>query len=316
MLKPESLIFRICNSIIQVNEQTQSKEWLQFVKISVKKVLEMIPNSHEKKHFEHMFKSFNIRICSTEHFELWSSVISSVGCSLFINTKESRVLLHFIYSELLKTILEIRNNHLDRNLEEISADKLKLSENEENILRYVAGYVPFSILKSIGQADFDDDIILLIHSWNIDQQGKDMGFLEYTKEWTNKIDRGGLFKVNDEFYIFIRRIENVARTILNRNLLVTYAGENLRTVLIEKFQKSKLINESWIQITRDIENSGSTEKLKKLIFNKWINIRANAFIKAWVDLVKYKYFENLNKKKDVTKTIDVKGQPALRKTLN
>ena len=63
-------------------------------------------------------------------------------------------------------------------------------------------------------------------------------------------------------------------------------------------------------LTKDLESNALATQLKCLVLNKWINIRANAFIKAWVNIAKYKYAEEKGKK------IDNKGQPALRKTLS
>ena len=59
-------------------------------------------------------------------------------------------------------------------------------------------------------------IISMIESWKLDSNkiSDEKSLLDYTKEWIYKIDRGGLFKVNDEFYIFIRNVELCARKSL------------------------------------------------------------------------------------------------------
>ena len=51
--------------------------------------------------------------------------------------------------------------------------------------------------------------------------------------------------MNDEFYIFIRRIENVARSVLKCNIIENYKGEDLREVLMEKLNKSELVDIGW-----------------------------------------------------------------------
>ena len=62
-----------------------------------------------------------------------------------------------------------------------------------------------------------------------------VSFLDYTRKWVDCVNRGGLCSVNDEFYIFIRRVENVARSILNLELMINYRGQDLRNCLSNKF---------------------------------------------------------------------------------
>ena len=48
------------------------------------------------------------------------------------------------------------------------------------------------------------------------------------------MNHGGLIYVTDDFYRFIRKIEYTVREVLNVKLIVAYAGENLRNVLLLK----------------------------------------------------------------------------------
>ena len=43
-----------------------------------------------------------------------------------------------------------------------------------------------------------------------------------------KVNRGVLYEVSDQFYLFICTVELVVRKVHNYNLIVTYAGEDLR----------------------------------------------------------------------------------------
>ena len=129
-------------------------------------------------------------------------------------------------------------------------------------------------------------------------------------------------------YIFIRRVENVARSIFNRTLLVQYCNENLSLELKNRFNNNELISAGWAAITKDMENEMLGEKLKNEVFTKWINIRASAFVKAWLaqqrlaaaqNKAKEKQDKENNKKRKATSTtgsiISEKGAPSLRKSL-
>ena len=67
-------------------------------------------------------------------------------------------------------------------------------------------------------------------------------------------------------------------------MLVAYAGENLRNVLLEKLQENKNLNEDWDLLTSRFSNKDLAEKIKVKIFKSWMNIRANSFVKTWISI--------------------------------
>ena len=56
-------------------------------------------------------------------------------------------------------------------------------------------------------------------------------FLDFTHRWVEQVNRGGLVAMKDEFYLFIRSIENSIRETLNIALIRRFEGEYLRNVL-------------------------------------------------------------------------------------
>ena len=90
------------------------------------------------------------------------------------------------------------------------------------------------------------------------------------------------------FFIFVRHMESVKKTVLNKSLMRYYYGEDLRDVLLEKFLKHDLIDKSWCSLTRYIKNDSLTDTMKIAILKKWIGIRARSFVNAWMQLVKRK----------------------------
>ena len=55
-----------------------------------------------------------------------------------------------------------------------------------------------------------------------------------------KVNCGVLYEVSDQFYLFICTVELVVRKVHNYNLIVTYAGEDLREI-------SKLLEYEYVQ---------------------------------------------------------------------
>ena len=94
--------------------------------------------------------------------------------------------------------------------------------------------------------------------------------------------------VNEYFYVFVKRMEMVVRQILNKSLIITYKGENLRDVLLVKLEENELLDRSWSGMTKNIENKELVGALKTLIFRKWMATRVKAFVNAWIQSVKRK----------------------------
>lgn len=302
--------------------ETYPENVLGYAKQLVTSIVKLVPASSKDQVVEKMIRQFNQTTVSNNTVSLWNVFLE---CIHVIKAEHiSIMLLQYLMTKSLRHILRERNNYLIEDVEQFTEDDLKLSESEQNTLRYVAGYIPYSIkanLKVKKDSPAKKALLCCLGHWSQDDKNAtEMDFLSFTKEWTNIINRGGLFLINDEFFIFIRRVENVARTILNNKLMISYAGEDLRKVHMEKFAKSSLIELSWQSLTKSLENRQLAATLKNLVLNKWINIRANAFVKAWVNIAKLKYHEEMIKKKNKTimkdKLMDAKATPALRKGLS
>ena len=179
----------------------------------------MIPSDVSANTMETFIRKFNETIM-TMFMEKRCAMITLSGVEF--NSKDSLILHHFVVTDILKHILKFRNNFLDEPIDKLTDEDLKLDDHEENTIRYVAGYIPFSLLKSQEdrpEGKTKDALVAVLHSWNDEQGGRKMTFLEYTRAWTEKINRGGLFIVNDDYYIFIRRVGNVCRMYVCRKNL-------------------------------------------------------------------------------------------------
>ena len=123
----------------------------------------------------------------------------------------------------------------------ISSEDLQLTAVEENTLRYVSGYIPYSLRQKylkLKDVVTSRAILSIIKFWCVGPASSSNTFLQYTKKWTNNINRGGLINVTDEFYIFIRHMEMSARNILNKNLMTKYSDENIQNLLMSEFNKN------------------------------------------------------------------------------
>ena len=147
-----------------------------------------------------------------------------------ISDKHSNMLWQYIIDRYLLYLVKERKTIQCLPVNETSSEDLRLTAVEEKTLRYVSGYIPYSLLQKylkLKEGVTSEAILSVIEFWCVDPASSSKTFLQYTEEWTNKINRGGLINVTDEFYIFIRHVEMSARNILNTNLMKNNGGENI-----------------------------------------------------------------------------------------
>ena len=94
--------------------------------------------------------------------------------------------------------------------------EMELSKDELNALRYACGYVAVKLLKKyekkkdLGKKSEQFEMCL----GNMAVTGEETNLTAYTTEWFDKVNRGGLFPLNDETFTFLVAVEMVTRKIL------------------------------------------------------------------------------------------------------
>ena len=251
----------------------------------------------------------------------WLIILENTSYSLESSTFSS--LYHFILMRLVEYIIEYENEKKRESL--FSQEDLRLTEDQQQIVRYVAGYIIFSLTKKwkmvyrnkksmVASAAVDFLKSIRITSNNI----RANSFLDFSMKWVELVNRGGLVIVNDDFFIFIRRIENTVRQLLTIDMLRNYRGEDLRDLLMTSLEKHDGINATWDNLSRLIPNDDLRKELKREILVKWVDIRTKSFVKSFVQIIKralskLSMEERENAKKD---TVSVVTETAMRKGLS
>ena len=158
-----------------------------------------------------------------------------------------------------------------------STTSTPLTEDEANALRYVAGYVPFSLEKKLQhRPEFKH---CLEH---MAVKGSAESYMEYTKEWIKRINRGGLFKVHDEAYSFFVTLEMKVR----QHLAVLFRSDapSKQHVLNEIMQDADILF-SWT-IAADIDEENLSLELLSHVVELWITIRGFSAAGAWMEYYK------------------------------
>ena len=106
-----------------------------------------------------------------------------------------------------------------------------LTINEANALRYVAGYVCRHLRKIIEASahPLKEEMILCLMSMVKDKSDTSEGHCE---EWTNLVDRGGLWHVRENVFCFFLSLEEEIRMLLPSLLSEEKCKERMNTELV------------------------------------------------------------------------------------
>ena len=176
-----------------------------------------------------------------------------------------------------------------------------LTKDELNALRYIAGYIPFKLLKKLQKRQE-------FRRWleGMAVEGTETSFLDYTKEWIERVNRGGLFRVNDKAFVFFTHLELRVRTYLPK-LLRTSSGITKEEVLCDIVENEDLIL-SWMAAIGDFEDEWLASELLQHVSELWLTIRGFSAAGAWMEYYKQCKEKLIEKNKALRKDLKRKRQ--------
>ena len=148
-----------------------------------------------------------------------------------------------------------------------SGSKPLEADEEKNVISYMAGYVPFKLLKAYKKKESEDAAAVVDCLSAMAQSGPD-DFEDYKEEWTKTISRGGLFEVNSVTSAFPRRLDVAMRGLLSQQLL---SGAMNRGIIVEAVLHDEDLIFIWAILSGQLSNEGSWSLLREII-DVWMTI--------------------------------------------
>ena len=96
--------------------------------------------------------------------------------------------------------------------------------------------------------------------------GKESDFLQYTRSWVERVDRGGLFEVSDLAYQLFKEIEIDLQDKLVNRLQPYSAPGNSKAEMIASVLLNDNVQFYWIMLSTDIQ-----EELVRTCYAKLLN---------------------------------------------
>ena len=216
--------------------------------------------------------------------------------------KEVTLTLQLLLDRMLKRMISMRAKSVADSFHTSIGYVKPLTKFENNAIRYMAGYVPVHLLKQYERPSKNEKLTFkrqlfaqVLHSMKASNQPGVPGPVSihaYTTQWSELVDRGGLFHIKDEVYLLMVKIEYVFRWHFNKESISRYAiGRNLRDVVCLEVLCSQPILSCWENIANCIAAKYSAYSLELLgaITNLWITVGGHAFAKGWMNKFQKKY---------------------------
>ena len=231
-------------------------EWL-FGK--VKKIV--VEHGTDKPKRKEMWSQFHKLRSSDDLFQEWKRYLEQMGISA------KPVFFQLITAELFEQLLHDTYRSKSTATDD-GDDEVILTYEEENAIRYMAGYVVRSLQKKMA-----DEVEMLIETDKKRIQESS------STDWINIIDRGGLIHVTDECYQLFLAIEHATRRELKTEKIGDM-NDSFRQHIEMQLNEDNDVLFQWTLITGD-----ETEKEDVLhaITSLWINIRQNSFAKSMME---------------------------------
>lgn len=250
---------------------------------------------------DRMWRAFHA-LCSSHDFVvecelfLYPALLQNATCRLFNQSFVTR---------LFENIILFKTTVVPTTVAGSQSEEIEMTVVEENILRYAAGFVPFSLKKQCSKRktrtdEFRQKIKCLSALGVDDELEKSQTFLEYTRSWIEKQNRGGLFQLNDAGYLFFRAVERHCRKFLQQTCVPNNGSSDIRELVLKDIYNDNVALQHWAHATAGHPSSVSLQVLQMCV-KLWVNIRGHAFAANWVE--KFKQSQCAGKKKALRKDL-------------
>ena len=240
--------------------------------------LEKDPNSPLSAQKEKMWVQFGV-LRQHKLPELWKSFLRAIGCDAVAEEPLFMELVNEVVFERM-----IKSRYIPAKIT-VNAAPPSLTVEEENIIRYACGYVGMKLhnryIKQHGDraAEFVD----CIDSMNV--KGVASSCLDYTREWVDKVNRGGLFCVGDDAYNLFVSIEIAMQSALINHIRSSYKmsveeSHSKKEMIVEAVMKEEEVQHYWRILSIDISTEKDALELLRDIVELWLTIRGFAISKS------------------------------------
>ena len=263
-------------------ESVEHKEFAEWLYVQLSQIL-IEAHSNQNINEDILWKKFHIFRSSEGFNSKWTSFLTKLCLNPY------PLFYQHVTQELFETIISKRLV-----VKEVvsTPSTVRLTVEEENVVRYIGGYVIRMVKKTLHLPDnreIIDTLNLLVHS-------TEQPLTHTSHQWTESLDRGGLVSITDEAYECFCAIELGIRRHLNM-ANVDDMDDTFRSRLIKVLVDDSDVQFCWCLVGEMDEESGM--ECLEMIVTKWITIRGFSFAKSMTELYKQRSKKSTQKSKSL-----------------
>ena len=241
---------------------------------------------------EHICTQFHTLRTSETFHTTWSTFLQ-----LSIKSNTGPAFYQYITQSILSNYI---NQRYVVSQEHETSSNPQLNIIEQNALRYFASYLWKKVISQVMKSKRENKETLLLFMNSISDGGDEIDTTDHTEEWTNIMDRGGLYHVSVSIYHLFHHMEVQLRQ-----------HYNLKRVVLEPKGKAEIIKElceneevlyQWQILTEDEEDLMVVDELYEMLVSEFITVRGFYFAYSIVETYK-KISKSLQKTVVIRKTL-------------
>ena len=269
--KFRAVLLAVQNDDIMGLRTEKAKKFVEDIQILIRKLA--APMDSDITFLEWLYKSLE-KVVGEERFykkELWtkfhvlrSAENFSKRWLVYLNENGIQGEAVFMQTLSLEVLEQIIGDITATKSTQPVPDATELTFEEENAVRYMAGYVVYKLQKKLGK----EKVEMLIET--------DKTTIRNSTEWISIIDRGGLVYVTDECYQLFLSVEHATRQQFHLDN-ITCMDDTFRNHLEDMLNSDDDVLFGWTMITGDeTEKEDVLHEITKL----WVTIRGFSFAKS------------------------------------
>ena len=211
---------------------------------------------------------------------------------------EGKLLLQLLLDRILKRL--IADEATECSTAAVPERHVCLSSREQNVVRYMAGYVVRKMKKKFTEPSKQLEIqrkrqlfLRVLSAMESKDRHDDVSSFQATCDWVEMIDREGLCHVSDETYLMMEAIEVETRRYLRPDGVQQAPGQAVQQQIVCSILDNQAILSRWDFLASPIPpryEAYSIELLKE-VATLWTTVRCFSFAKSWNDKTSQEKFK-------------------------
>lgn len=154
-------------------------------------------------------------------------------------------------------------------------------------MQYACGYVPHKLLRryEARKGEKARRFVECLGNMAVVAEDNDPDLLAYNRLWIERVNRGGLFPLNDQtFHLFIE-IEKIVRVLLPKHIIKADSAKGVQDI-IKEILDDEDVQFKWTLVSQDLDTYEEGQELLQEVVHLWVTIRGFSIASTWIETYK------------------------------